>query len=56
MTWLRCMSICGGAATADMTGSQSVIGGTNAPQFNSLTPDTDLVTVDIGGHVWSPPA
>jgi lysophospholipase L1-like esterase len=41
---------CGGAVTADMTGPQSVIGGTNAPQFNSLTSDTDLVTVGIGGN------
>lgn len=41
---------CGGAVTADMTGSQSVIGGTNPAQFDSLTSDTDLVTVGIGGN------
>ena len=41
---------CGGAVTADMTGPQSVIGGTNPAQFNALTPDTDLVTVGIGGN------
>ncbi|WP_194907430.1 SGNH/GDSL hydrolase family protein [Catenulispora rubra] len=41
---------CGGAVTADMTGPQSVIGGTNPAQFDSLTPDTDLVTVGIGGN------
>ena len=33
-----------------MTGPQSVIGGTNAAQFDSLTPDTDLVTVGVGGN------
>jgi len=41
---------CGGAVTADMTGPQSVIGGTNPAQFDALTPDTDLVTVGIGGN------
>ncbi|ACU74469.1 GDSL family lipase [Catenulispora acidiphila DSM 44928] len=41
---------CGGAVTADMTGPQSVLGGTNPAQFASLTPDTDLVTVGIGGN------
>jgi len=41
---------CGGAVTADMTGPQSVIGGTNPAQFASLTSDTDLVTVGIGGN------
>lgn len=41
---------CGGAVTADMTGPQSVLGGTNPAQFDSLTPDTDLVTVGIGGN------
>ena len=41
---------CGGAVTSDMTGPQSVIGGTNPAQFDSLTPDTDLVTVGIGGN------
>jgi lysophospholipase L1-like esterase len=41
---------CGGAVTADMTGPQATIGGTNPPQFDALTPDTDLVTVGIGGN------
>ena len=41
---------CGGAVTADMTGPQSVLGGTNPAQFDSLTSDTDLVTVGIGGN------
>jgi lysophospholipase L1-like esterase len=41
---------CGGAVTADMTGPQSVIGGTNPAQFGALTRDTDLVTVGIGGN------
>jgi lysophospholipase L1-like esterase len=41
---------CGGAETADMTQSQSVPLGSNAPQFNALTPATDLVTVTISGN------
>ena len=41
---------CGGAVTGDMTGPQSVLGGTNPAQFDALTPDTDLVTVTIGGN------
>lgn len=41
---------CGGATTADMTASQSVPLGSNAPQFNALTADTSLVTVTIGGN------
>ena len=41
---------CGGADTTDMTSSQSVPLGTNAPQFNALRADTDLVTVGIGGN------
>ncbi|KAA2254312.1 SGNH/GDSL hydrolase family protein [Solihabitans fulvus] len=41
---------CGGAATPDMTGSQSVLFGSNPPQFSALRPDTDLVTVSIGGN------
>ncbi|GAA2788285.1 SGNH/GDSL hydrolase family protein [Saccharopolyspora taberi] len=39
---------CGGAATPDMTSSQLQSG--NPPQFNALKPDTDLVTVGIGGN------
>jgi lysophospholipase L1-like esterase len=41
---------CGGAETGDMTAGQSVALGTNAPQFDALTPSTDLVTVTIGGN------
>jgi lysophospholipase L1-like esterase len=41
---------CGGATTANMTSSQSVPLGTNPPQFNALTTDTDLVTLTIGGN------
>lgn len=42
---------CGGADTSDMTAAQSVpLGGTNQPQFDALTPDTDLVTITIGGN------
>jgi lysophospholipase L1-like esterase len=41
---------CGGATTDDMLGSQSVPLGSNAPQFDALTPATDLVTVTIGGN------
>ncbi|MFJ4100077.1 SGNH/GDSL hydrolase family protein [Amycolatopsis japonica] len=39
---------CSGAATPDMTGSQLLAG--NPPQFDALKPDTDLVTVGIGGN------
>jgi len=41
---------CGGATTVEMTQPQSVILGTNPPQFSALTPDTDLVTLTIGGN------
>lgn len=41
---------CGGADTTDMTQPQSTLLGTAAPQFDALTPDTDLVTVGIGGN------
>lgn len=41
---------CGGAVSADMTGTQSVPLGSNPPQFNALTANTDLVTVTIGGN------
>ncbi|MFG1641989.1 SGNH/GDSL hydrolase family protein [Amycolatopsis sp. NPDC049252] len=42
---------CGGATTTDFTQPQSLpLGGTNAPQFDRLTPTTDLVTVGIGGN------
>lgn len=38
---------CGGAVAGDMTGNQF---GVVAPQFTALKPDTDLVTVGIGGN------
>ncbi|HEY3465645.1 MAG TPA: SGNH/GDSL hydrolase family protein [Amycolatopsis sp.] len=42
---------CGGATTTDFTQPQSLpLGGTNPPQFDRLTPTTDLVTVGIGGN------
>jgi lysophospholipase L1-like esterase len=41
---------CGGATTVNMTQPQSFGLETNPPQFNSLTPNTDLVTVGIGGN------
>ncbi|MGQ0719348.1 MAG: SGNH/GDSL hydrolase family protein [Pseudonocardiales bacterium] len=41
---------CSGARTENMTAPQPVALGTNPPQFDALTPDTDLVTVTIGGN------
>jgi len=41
---------CGGADSTNMTQPQSTFLGTFPPQFNALTPDTDLVTVGIGGN------
>jgi len=42
---------CGSATTAHMTHSQGLpLGGTNPPQFNRLSPTTDLVTIGIGGN------
>jgi lysophospholipase L1-like esterase len=41
---------CGGATTDDMTSTQSVPLGSNPPQFDALTANTDLVTVTIGGN------
>jgi lysophospholipase L1-like esterase len=41
---------CGGATTVDMTEPQSVLFGSNPPQFAALEPDTRLVTVTIGGN------
>lgn len=47
---------CGGATTAEMTKPQEVgsplllTQGVNPPQFDRLTPTTDLVTVGIGGN------
>ncbi|WP_433168304.1 SGNH/GDSL hydrolase family protein [Kribbella sp. CA-247076] len=41
---------CGGADTTNMTQPQSTPLGTAAPQFNALRPNTDLVTLGIGGN------
>jgi lysophospholipase L1-like esterase len=41
---------CGGARTDNMLVSQPVRLGPHPPQFDALTPDTDLVTVTIGGN------
>lgn len=41
---------CSGATTADMTQAQAVPLGQNPPQFAALRPDTDLVTLGIGGN------
>ncbi|APA96572.1 SGNH/GDSL hydrolase family protein [Nocardia seriolae] len=41
---------CGGAVTANMTQPQHIGGAENAPQFDRLTENTDLVTLEIGGN------
>jgi len=42
---------CGSATTEHFAGPQSLpLGGTNPPQYDRLTPTTDLVTVGIGGN------
>ncbi|MGW1341491.1 SGNH/GDSL hydrolase family protein [Kribbella sp. NPDC002412] len=41
---------CGGADTTNMAQPQSTILGTARPQFDALRPDTDLVTLGIGGN------
>ncbi|MDQ3153426.1 MAG: SGNH/GDSL hydrolase family protein [Actinomycetota bacterium] len=41
---------CTGARTEDMTVPQPILLGVNPPQFAALRPDTDLVTVGIGGN------
>jgi lysophospholipase L1-like esterase len=41
---------CGGATTEDMTAPQDVLLGPNPPQLDALRPDTDLVTITIGGN------
>ncbi|MGH3830838.1 MAG: SGNH/GDSL hydrolase family protein [Pseudonocardiaceae bacterium] len=41
---------CGGARTGNMTAAQPVWLGHNPPQFDALRPDTDLVTLTIGGN------
>ena len=41
---------CSGAQTKDMQNAQGVTPGPNPPQFDSLSADTDLVTLQIGGN------
>jgi hypothetical protein len=41
---------CSGAKTDDMTMPQSVTPGPNPPQFDALTPTTQIVTLQIGGN------
>jgi hypothetical protein len=41
---------CSGAETEDMTQSQNVSGRDNPPQFDRLSADTALVTLEIGGN------
>jgi hypothetical protein len=41
---------CSGAKTDDMTAPQDVTPGPNPPQFNALTSDTQIVTLQIGGN------
>jgi lysophospholipase L1-like esterase len=41
---------CSGATLSKLTRSQSVVGGTNAPQLSRLSSDTTLVTLQMGGN------
>jgi hypothetical protein len=41
---------CAGATTQDFTAAQDTALGDNAPQFDRLTKQTDLVTIGIGGN------
>jgi lysophospholipase L1-like esterase len=41
---------CAGATTQDFTAAQATVLGTNAPQFDRLSAQTDLVTIGIGGN------
>ena len=41
---------CSGAETEDMTQPQNVSPGPNPPQFDSLSAETQLVTINIGGN------
>lgn len=41
---------CGGATTSNFAGPQATQDGTNAPQFDRISPTTDLVTIGIGGN------
>ncbi|MEC3951808.1 SGNH/GDSL hydrolase family protein [Nocardia sp. CDC153] len=47
---------CGDATTANMTVPQAVGLGVNPAQFDALIPDTDLVTLSIGGNDLNLPA
>jgi lysophospholipase L1-like esterase len=53
-SWLRIASFtdvtCGAATTAGMTSPQQVAGGPNPAQLSALKPDTELVTLMIGGN------
>jgi GDSL-like lipase/acylhydrolase family protein len=40
---------CTGASTTSMTAPESVVAGTNPPQFSVLAPDDSVVTLTIGG-------
>ena len=41
---------CSGASTRNMTAPQTGRGGSTPPQFDALAPDTDLVTIGLGGN------
>jgi lysophospholipase L1-like esterase len=41
---------CSGAKTSDMTAPQAVPSGTNPPQLDAVSSDTQLVTIGIGGN------
>ncbi|MFD6163364.1 SGNH/GDSL hydrolase family protein [Nocardia sp. NPDC060256] len=41
---------CGGASSPNMTAPQHTPLGVNPPQFDRLSPSTDLVTLEIGGN------
>ena len=41
---------CSGADTMDMTAPQPVFGGPNPAQLDALDPDTELVTIGVGGN------
>jgi lysophospholipase L1-like esterase len=41
---------CGGATTRNLFSKQTVLGGDNLPQLDSITPDTTLVSLGIGGN------
>ncbi|WP_279582116.1 GDSL-type esterase/lipase family protein [Fodinicola feengrottensis] len=51
--WSYTDNTCSGADTSNMTGSQSLVLGSHAPQFDGLTAATDLVSISIGGNDYS---